>query len=91
MGKRPEDVREKLSRFLDLPGDVITGLPRIELIGDREVRVEGHRGILSCGTQEVHVAGGKLTVQIRGEDLRLSAMNEREVLITGEIAGVDLI
>ena len=41
-------------------------------------------------TDEIHISGGKLIVKVRGAGLTLRAMNASELLITGEIAGVDL-
>jgi sporulation protein YqfC len=88
--ERKEGLLEKTAQLFDLPGDVIAGLPRIELTGDRELRMEHHRGILSYGDQEIHISGGKLIVKVRGSGLELRAMNGEELLITGFITGVDL-
>ncbi len=65
-------------------------MPRIELIGDRELRIENHKGILSYGKEEIHISGGKLVVRAVGEGLELKAMNANELLITGRIAAVEL-
>ena len=90
-GKRKkESVLERTAQVFDLPGDLVAGLPRMELIGDRELRMENHKGILAYGTEEIHVSGGKLILKIRGKGLELKAMNASELLITGEIEGVDL-
>ena len=90
-GKRKkESVLERTAQVFDLPGDLVAGLPRMELIGDRELRMENHKGILAYGTDEIHVSGGKLIIKIRGSNLELRAMNASELLITGEIAGIDL-
>ena len=88
--KRRESLLEKTAEVFDLPGDVVAGLPRIELTGSRELRMENHKGILAYGTEEIHISGGKLIVKVRGRGLTLRAMNASELLITGEIAGVDL-
>ena len=85
-----ESLLEKTAEAFDLPGDVVAGLPRVELLGDRQLRMENHRGILAYGEEEIHVSGGKLIVKVRGRGLALRAMNASELLITGEIAGVDL-
>ena len=45
-GKR-EGLLEKTAEVFDLPGDVVAGLPRIELTGSRELRMENHKGIRS--------------------------------------------
>ena len=87
---RREGLLEKTAEVFDLPGDVVAGLPRVELLGDRQLRMENHRGILAYGTEEIHISGGKLIVKVRGSGLALRAMNAGELLITGEIAGVDL-
>lgn len=92
MEKKPrkEGILEKTAELFDLPGDVVAGLPRMELLGDRQFRMENHRGILAYGNEEIHVSGGKLIVKVRGRNLELKAMNALELLITGEIEGVDL-
>ena len=87
---RRESLLEKTAEAFDLPGDVVAGLPRVELLGDRQLRMENHRGILAYGEEEIHVSGGKLIVKVRGRGLALRAMNASELLITGEIAGGDL-
>lgn len=88
-GKK-EGLLEKTAEVFDLPGDVVAGLPRVELLGDRQLRMENHRGILAYGSDEIHISGGKLIVKVRGTNLELRAMNAVELLITGDITGVDL-
>ena len=81
---------ERTAEVFDLPGDVVAGLPRIELIGGHELRMENHKGILAYGTEEIHISGGKLMVKVRGADLELKSMNASQLLITGTIFGVEL-
>ena len=86
-GKR-EGLLEKTAEVFDLPGDVVAGLPRIELTGSRELRMENHKGILSYGGEEI--SGGKLVVKVRGSGLELRSMNASQLLITGVITAVEL-
>ena len=88
-GKK-ERLLERTAEALELPGDVVAGLPRVELTGDRELRMENHRGILAYGSQEIQISGGRLVVKVRGENLELRAMNAGELLITGALRGVEL-
>ena len=89
-GKK-ERLLERTAEALELPGDLVAGLPRVELTGDRELRMENHRGILAYGSQEIQISGGRLVVKVRGENLELRAMNAGELLITGALRGVDLL
>ncbi len=81
----------RASRAFDLPADLIAGLPRIELIGTQELRMEQHRGILAYGPEEIHISGGKMVVRVKGTGLELRAMNPTELLIVGQITGVELV
>ena len=92
MEKRPRrpGLMERASQALDLPADLLAGLPRLELIGDCQLRMENHKGILAYGSQEIHISGGKLIIKVRGEGLELKSMNASQLLITGSITGVDL-
>ena len=45
-GRRP-GLLERTAEVFDLPADALAGLPRLELVGDRELWVESHKGILS--------------------------------------------
>ena len=88
-GLRPV-LREKAAQMFDLPADVIAGVPKLEVVGDREFRMENHRGILSCSGEEIHISGGIYLVKISGHNLEVRAMTGLEVLITGKIDAVEL-
>lgn len=81
----------RASRAFDLPADVVAGQPRLQMIGTEELRMEGHKGILAYGTEEIHISGGKLVVRVKGNGLELRAMNPTELLITGEIRAVEMV
>ena len=83
-------LREKTAQLFDLPMDVIAGVPKVELVGDGELRMENHKGILSCTKEEILVSGGIYLVKITGERLEVRAMTGVEILVTGKIFGVEL-
>ncbi len=73
------------------PADALAGAPRVEVIGDGELRMGPHRGILAYGTQEIHISGGNMVVLVRGSGLELRAMTPEELLITGTITAVEFV
>ena len=89
--KRENRVLSRAAELFDLPADGLGGVPRVELTGKGELRMEGHRGILAYGPEEIHISGGRLVVRVRGSGLELRAMTPTELLITGEIDGVELV
>ena len=53
--------REAVER-LNLPPEVAAGVPQLELYGNRQIYISGHRGVISYSTEDVAIAGGSLTV-----------------------------
>ncbi len=88
MGEK-EGLLLRASRLFDLPADGIAGVPRLELVGDGELRMGPHRGILAYGPEEIHISGGSLVVVVRGGGLELRAMTPEELLVTGTITAVE--
>ncbi len=80
---------ERTAQVLDIPVEA-TGLPRVEVTGRHEVRMENHKGILAYGREEIIVSGGKLLIKVKGDGLELKAMNGDELLITGTVTAVEL-
>ena len=79
---------ERAAETFDLPADALAGLPK--LVGDGELRVENHKGILAYGQEEIHVSGGVFLIKIAGQGLELRAMTGIELLITGKISQITL-
>lgn len=75
---------------LNLPPEAAVGVPQVELYGNRQLYMAGHRGVISYSTEEVAVSGGSMTVRITGKDLQLAAMTEGELRLTGRIDRVEL-
>ena len=87
MGEK-EGLLLRASKLFDLPADGIAGVPRLELVGDGELRVENHKGILAYGREEIHISGGIYLSKIAGRELELRAMTGVELLITGTITQI---
>ena len=76
---------------LDLPGEVALGVPRVELVGNREFYMDRHKGVVSYSTELVEISGGSMEVRLIGHGLQLIAMTDDELRITGHIEKVELV
>lgn len=84
-----EGILSGAAELFDLPADVVAGLPRLELVGDRELYLEGHRGLLAYSDTQIDANTGFGILRIRGEGLTLLAMTAEELRIGGRIAAVE--
>ena len=90
MGER-DGLLARAAQFFDLPADAVANVPRVEVLGDGELRMSPHRGILAYAPEEIHISGGKLVVLVRGSGLELRAMTPEELLITGTITAIEFL
>ena len=89
--QRRPTILERTAQALDLPADVVAGLSRLELIGDNELRIEQHKGILVYSREEIHVSVGRFIIKVTGNQLDLRAMTGLDLLITGQIESIHLV
>ena len=51
-------VLSTVAELFDLPADVVAGLPRLEMVGSRQLYLEHHAGILAYSEEQIHDSGG---------------------------------
>lgn len=84
-------VRKRpITEFLNLPAELVPGVPRLTMSGGSEVLIENHGGLKSYTNECIEVRGRNMLVQIRGEDLELAMMTKTEIIIRGIIVAVEL-
>ena len=81
----PEMAADKI----DLPGEIVPGVPKITLTGRRRVHIENHAGILKYSHELIEVDGRRAKIIVRGDDLELVAMNRQNVIISGKILSAE--
>jgi sporulation protein YqfC len=84
-------IWERAADALDLPADVVAGLPRVEILGCRRLFMENHKGILEYGDEAVDINGGQIVVKVRGQNLELRTMNATELSLDGVIHNVEFV
>lgn len=87
--KREKNLFSDTAELFDLPMDLLSGLPHVELMGNRQFYMENHRGILSYSEDEIDVSAEGLIVRIFGKKLELISMSADALRIRGAIERVE--
>ena len=82
-------VLSTVAELFDLPAAVVAGLPRLEMVGSRQLYLEHHAGILAYSEEQIDVNTSAGALRVRGEGLSLLAMTAEELRIGGRIAAVE--
>ncbi|MCB6366224.1 YabP/YqfC family sporulation protein [Intestinibacillus massiliensis] len=82
-------MRQAQASFL--AEDFGAGVPRIEILGDKRVLVENHKGILEYGDTLMRINCGHMVVKIVGDGLELRALSLSELAVTGKILSLEYV
>lgn len=85
MRRLTQKLNQWTASLLDLPQDVVQDLPRITMIGNVQLYIENHRGVLHFAPDRLKLALTKGSLEIRGKDLVIRAILTEEVFIEGTI------
>ncbi|WP_416827274.1 sporulation protein YqfC [Ectobacillus polymachus] len=86
--KKLHQVKEWLTKQMDLPADVLMDLPRITLIGQIHIYIENHRGLLLFSDKEVRLLLKKGQLLIKGNSFVIKTILPEEMLLEGMVEQV---
>lgn len=89
--EQPErwQLRDHLAGFFELPKEIIFNMPHITIIGDMQLHLENHRGVIEYTEELVRVSTNNGEVIIRGCDLSIKRLFSEEILVEGSIKTVE--
>lgn len=88
MSTHNKKVSETIADSLDLPKDVVLGLPLISTCGDREIYIDNHLGILSYQSNLIVIKSKLFPIRIEGRNLVIDFYTRDSVKIIGQITSI---
>jgi len=83
-------VAERLARALELPPEVVLNFPKTTLIGNVQVLVENHHGLLQYDPSAMRIRTARGELIITGSGLQIGSILPRELVVDGHIVQVEL-
>lgn len=88
MEEKFQKGKEKLLNKLDFPSDISMDLPKIIVVGNREITIENHRGIIAFESSMVKINSRIGTITISGRNFEILFIGETSMTISGRFEGV---
>ena len=85
-----ENLKRRLADALELPKDIMLDLPVVTLVGDEEMLLTNHRGVLEYATDHVRISTALGVFKVVGTDLVLKEVSAEDIRVFGKINGVSL-
>lgn len=86
-----DKFKYKASEALELPKDIVLDLPKITIIGNIQVNVLNHKGIIEYTMENIRINSNIGTIKISGENMELKTILSEEIIVIGYIEKVEII
>ena len=80
--------REIIVEKFDLPKDVVLDIPKILIIGDREVTIENHKGIIAFERNIIKINSRFGPITINGENFEILYIGSSTTTISGKFKSI---
>lgn len=80
---RAKQSWQKIARVLEVPQDLVMDLPRITMLGNQQILLENHRGIVEYTPTDIRINLSNGTLLIKGANMSLGNLQQDQLLIEG--------
>lgn len=81
-------AKEYLTSKLDLPKEIVMNLPRIIVVGQEEITIENHKGIIAFSTDSIKINSGIGTLKIDGKNFEILFIGGDTLTIGGRFKSI---
>ena len=74
---------QRLAGILEIPQDIVLDLPRITMLGNKQILVENHKGIIEYTPSLVRIKVSQGELIINGDNLSLGNLQIEQILVEG--------
>lgn len=90
MARKNEKLRERIAETLELPKDIVMDVPKITIIGNIQLNIENHLGIVEYNSKTIRINTGIGMFKINGENMVIRNIASDEIVIEGRIENLDI-
>lgn len=91
MKNKMDNFKYNISEALELPKDIVMDLPKVVLIGNIQLNISNHKGIIEYTQNIIRINSSIGIFKIEGENLELKTILLEEIIIIGNIEKIEII
>lgn len=89
MQNKMSKVKKDLAEKLDIPRDVILNIPKIVIVGNDELTIENHQGILQFSDNFMRIKSNLGNIGIQGRDFEILFISGTTIVLSGVFKSVE--
>lgn len=89
MDRKQQDKKlQQIAHMFEIPTDVIFDLPKITILGNVQLYIENHRGIIEYRPEAIRISVNTGEVEIIGNGMVIRTITSEEIHLDGMIQAV---
>lgn len=84
-------IKDKVTKMLEIPDEVVSDRPKITSVGRKEVFVENYKGIIEFTNEIVRINSNYGIITITGENMKIKEITCDDIVIVGDIGNIDYV
>ncbi|RCX13852.1 sporulation protein YqfC [Anaerobacterium chartisolvens] len=85
------NIKEKMTEILELPKEVVLNVPRLTMLGNKNLVIENYKGIIEYETVRIRINTGTGIIKITGELLTIKEITSEDIMVEGRIKGLEFL
>ena len=79
---------QRLAGILEIPQDIVLDLPRVTMLGNKQLLIENHKGIIEYTPSLVRIKLNQGELIISGINLMLGNLQMEQILVEGTVCEI---
>ncbi len=89
--KSDVNLKEKLTEVLELPKEIMLNVPKLTLLGNKDLIIENYKGIVEYEENRVRVNTAIGVIKITGSNLTIREITSEDIMVNGEIISLEFL
>lgn len=86
--RRRERFGQGVSDLLEVPGDLVLNVPRVTIVGNLQMVIENHRGLIEYSPEFIRVGTSTGQMTIAGTDLAVGSVFADDLSVMGRFTRI---
>jgi len=84
-------LKEKMSELLELPKDIVLNVPKLTMVGNKDLLIENFKGIIEYDNDRIRINTNSGIIKITGEGLEIKEITSEDLMVNGYISSLEFL
>lgn len=82
-------LKEKFAEVLELPKEIVMNIPKMTLIGSKDLFIENYKGIIEYENNRIRINTGAGVIKVMGCFLTIKEITSEDIMVSGDISSLE--